>query len=135
MNHYKSLLIGVNRESDITKSVFETERMAKMLGFEKIATTIIATAVSELARNIIKYARKGKIILSPIQQDHILLGLKIICQDNGPGIPDIEWAMKDCSSSSGTLGLGLSGVKRMMDEFEIQSEVNKGTTVTIKKWL
>lgn len=141
MNHYKSVLIGVNRECDITRSIFETERIAKTLGFDEITAKMIATAVSELARNIIKYAGKGKIIITPLKEDRQLrrvttrLGLEVICQDNGPGIPDLEQAMKDYYSSSGTLGLGLSGVKRMMDEFEIQSAVNKGTKVIIKKWL
>lgn len=134
MSQDKSRWIGIKRESDIITSIFETERMAKMLGFDDRTGKMIATAVSELARNIIKYAGKGKIIIIPIQ-DKRRSGLEISCQDQGPGIPDLEWAMKDSSSSSGTLGLGLPGVKRMMDEFEVESAVKKGTKIIIKKWL
>jgi len=134
MNQQKSVWIGVNRESDITRSIIETERMAKIIGFDHNTAKMIATAVSELARNIIKYADKGKIIITPIQEDR-RSGIEIICQDTGPGIPNIEQAMKDSYSSSGTLGLGLPGVKRMMDDLQIYSEINKGTKVILKKWL
>ncbi len=105
-----------------------------MLGFDEITAKMIATAVSELARNNIKYAGKGKIIVTPLEEEK-RVGIEIICQDTGPGIANLEEAMKDAYSSSGTLGLGLPGVKRMMDEFEIHSELNKGTKIVIKKWL
>lgn len=134
MEQQKSVWIGVNRESDITLSIFQTERIAMGIGFDNNTAKMIVTAVSELARNIIKYAGKGKIIVTPIEEKN-RVGIEIICQDTGPGIADLEQAMKDSYSSSGTLGLGLPGVKRMMDEFEIHSELNKGTKVIIKKWL
>jgi len=134
MEQQKSVWIGVNRESDINLSIFQTERIAKAVGFDNNTTKMILTAVSELARNIIKYAGKGKIIVTPLQEEN-RGGIEIICQDSGPGIADLETAMKDSYSSSGTLGLGLPGVKRMMDEFEIHSELNKGTKIVIKKWL
>ncbi len=134
MNQQKSVWIGVNQEYDITRSVMETERIAKIIGFDQNTAKMIATAVSELARNIIKYAKKGKIIINPIQENR-RSGIEIICQDTGPGIPDIEKAMKDSYSSSGTLGLVLPGVKRIMDNLEISSEIDKGTKVIIKKWL
>jgi len=134
MNHYRPVLIGINRESDITKSVVETERIAKMIGFDHIICKMIATAVSELARNIIKYAHKGKILINSLEKDG-RLGIEIVCQDRGPGIPDVKKAMEDSYSTSGTLGLGLPGIKRMMDDVEIESVVNQGTKVIIKKWL
>ncbi|MGK7929738.1 MAG: anti-sigma regulatory factor [Spirulina sp.] len=124
----------MNRESDITRSIVETERIAKTLGFDNSTAKMIVTAVSELARNIIKYAGRGKIIITPLEEER-RSGIEIICQDTGPGIADVEQAMKDRYSSSGTLGLGLPGVKRMMDDFEIHSTPNKGTKVIIKKWL
>jgi serine/threonine-protein kinase RsbT len=134
MEQQKSIWIGVNRESDIIQSIFQTERIAKAIGFDNNTAKMIVTAVSELARNIIKYANKGQIIVTPIEENN-RVGIEIICQDTGPGIADIEAAMKDSYSSSGTLGLGLPGVKRMMDDFEIHSQLNKGTKVIIKKWL
>lgn len=134
MEQHKSIWIGVNRESDIHLSIFQTERIAKAVGFDNNRAKMIVTAVSELARNIIKYAGKGKIIVTPLEEEN-RTGIEIICQDYGPGIADLEKAMKDSYSSSGTLGLGLPGVKRMMDEFEINSELNKGTKIAIKKWV
>lgn len=134
MEQQKSVWIGVNRESDINLSIFQTERIAKAVGFDNNTAKMILTAVSELARNIIKYAGKGKIIVTPIEEES-RSGIEIICQDSGPGIADLTEAMKDSYSSSGTLGLGLPGVKRMMDEFEIHSELKKGTKIVIKKWL
>jgi serine/threonine-protein kinase RsbT len=134
MEQQKSIWIGVNRESDIIKSIVQAKNIAKTIGFDDNTVHTIATAVSELARNIIKYAQKGQIIVTPIEEKN-RVGIEIICQDIGPGIPDIEQAMKDCYSTSGTLGLGLPGVKRMMDDFEIHSQANKGTKVIVKKWL
>lgn len=134
MEQQKSIWIGVNRESDIINSIIQTKNIAQRIGFDNNTVNMIATAVSELSRNIIKYAQKGQVIVTPIEENN-RVGIEIICQDIGPGIPDIEEAMKDGQSSSGTLGLGLPGVKRMMDEFEIHSQENKGTKVTVKKWL
>lgn len=132
MSQHKSVWISVNRESDITKSIVETERVAKLIGFDNNTSKMIATAVSELARNIIKYAGTGKIIINPIEEN-LRSGIEIICQDKGPGIADVEQAMQDCYSSSGTLGLGLPGVKRMMDNFQIYSAIDQGTKIVIKK--
>ncbi|MEM9540397.1 MAG: anti-sigma regulatory factor [Cyanobacteria bacterium P01_E01_bin.42] len=134
MDLYKSIWIGIARESDVTRSIVETKRIAIALEFDENTATKIATAVSELARNIIKYADNGKIIISPLEEEK-RVGIEIISQDTGPGIADIEAAMKDRYSSSGTLGLGLPGVQRMMDDFEIHSSLDKGTKVIIKKWL
>ncbi|MCW6036986.1 anti-sigma regulatory factor [Spirulina subsalsa FACHB-351] len=134
MDYPKSIWIVIHREADITRSIFESQRMAQSLGFDHGRAQMIATAVSELARNIIKYAQKGKIIITPLNERR-RSGIEIICQDTGPGIPNVDQAMEDYFSSSGTLGLGLPGVKRMMDEFEITSIVNQGTKVIIRKWL
>lgn len=134
MNHYNSVWIGIHKEPDIHRAIMETERIAKEIGFDTNTAKMITTAVSELARNIIKYAGKGKIIITPLDEE-LRTGIEITCQDTGPGIANLEEAMQDAFSSSGTLGLGLPGVKRLMDDFEISSTVGKGTKVVIKKWL
>ena len=104
------------------------------IGFGENICQMIATAVSELANNIIKYAGSGEILLTRITGGS-QMGIEVIARDRGPGIEDIQKAMADHYSSGNTLGLGLPGVKRMMDEFELTSEPGKRTMVTIRKWL
>jgi serine/threonine-protein kinase RsbT len=92
----------------------------------------VATAISEIARNIINYAIKGELLLSVVKNGQE--GISITASDEGPGIRNIEQAMQNGYSSSGSLGLGLPGAKRLMDEFEIESQPGKGTTIRMKKW-
>ena len=94
----------------------------------------IKTVASELAYNILKYAKQGTVQVRRVQLNH-QKGVEIKASDHGPGIKDIEMAMEDHYSSGKTLGLGLPGVKRLMDDFEIESELGKGTTVIARKWL
>jgi serine/threonine-protein kinase RsbT len=126
--------VPIRHEADIVTARQQGRALASQLGFSNIDQTLIATAISEVARNIIVYAKGGEIILSTVQQDKNRRGLVIVARDEGPGIPDISLAMQNGYSTSNSLGLGLPGAKRMMDEFEIVSEVGKGTTVTMKKW-
>jgi serine/threonine-protein kinase RsbT len=107
--------------------------MAAELGFSATDSTLIATAISELARNIVSYARKGEITLKTIHGSS-RHGILVVASDDGPGIPDVLQAMRDGFSTSGSLGLGLPGVRRLMDEFQIASQPGRGTTVTVKKW-
>ena len=107
--------------------------LATQLGFTSGDATIVATAISELARNIVLYAKKGEVAVSPMEGADAW-GLLITARDEGDGIPDVRQAMQDGYSTSGRLGVGLPGVKRLMDEFEIVSEIGRGTTVTVKKW-
>ncbi|HEY1469901.1 MAG TPA: anti-sigma regulatory factor [Candidatus Acidoferrum sp.] len=107
--------------------------MAIELGFSSGDATLIATSISELARNIISYAGEGQILLKPVQGT-MRTGLSVTAADEGPGILDIQQAMRDGFSTSGSLGIGLPGVRRLMDEFEITSQPNRGTIVTVKKW-
>jgi anti-sigma regulatory factor (Ser/Thr protein kinase) len=100
------------------------------LGFPKHECNSISTSVSELARNILKYAGSGEIVLEETDRR----GVQVTAKDKGPGIEDVEAAMQDHYSSSGTLGLGLPGVRRMMDEFEIDTTPGEGTTVVVRKW-
>lgn len=95
---------------------------------------MVMTAASELGRNILKYAGTGNLVLAPLVSDR-KKGIEIIAMDHGPGIENVERALQDSYSSGGTLGLGLPGVKRMMDEFNLDTTPERGTTVTIRKWL
>ena len=94
---------------------------------------LIATAISELARNIVRYARSGEIVIRSTTNS-TRRGIEIVAQDSGPGIRDIEQALQIGFSTAGGLGLGLPGVRRLMDEFDIQSKLGQGTTVRITKW-
>ena len=95
--------------------------------------TLIATVISELVRNIVLYAKRGQIIVRRAESAG-RPGIVVVARDDGPGIPDVRQALCVGFSTSGSLGLGLPGAKRLMDEFEIVSEVGIGTTVTVKKW-
>ncbi|PYU19269.1 MAG: ATP-binding protein [Acidobacteria bacterium] len=108
-------------------------RVAIKLGFSSGDITLIATAISELARNILSYARQGEILLRTVDGSN-RTGILIVASDEGPGISDIRQALRDGFSTSGSLGMGLPGVRRLMDEFEITSEPMHGTTVKVKKW-
>ncbi|MHC5027420.1 MAG: anti-sigma regulatory factor [Planctomycetota bacterium] len=125
--------IRVTCEGDITRAIVEASQVARSLGFDAPDINKIATATSELARNIIKYAGMGEVLIHETANDQGA-GIEIVVRDRGPGIADVETAMRDHYSSSGTLGLGLPGVRRMMDDFEIETEVGQGTKVTIRAW-
>jgi serine/threonine-protein kinase RsbT len=127
------LRIPIASEGDIVLARQQGRNMAAQLGASSIAMTLIATAISELARNIVQYARQGEIVLSVVEGSR--RGIQIVARDQGPGIPNLELAMRDGYSTGGSLGLGLPGAKRLMDEFAIDSEVGKGTTVSMRKWL
>ena len=103
------------------------------LGFSSGEATVVAMAISELARNIFCYAKRGEIILNAVKHDD-QSAVIITARDQGMGIVDLPRAMRDGYSTSGSLGIGLPGVKRLMDEFDIASEVGKGTVVTATKW-
>jgi serine/threonine-protein kinase RsbT len=118
---------------DVLLARQEARRLASSLRFSSAELTLIATVISEVARNIVAYAEKGEIVLRIVQQGQ-RRGLLMIARDKGPGIPDIELALQDGYSTSRSLGLGLPGSKRMMDESNITSEVGKGTEITMTKW-
>jgi serine/threonine-protein kinase RsbT len=125
--------VPVESDTDIVAARQKGRALATRLGFSSSDATIIATAISELARNIVLYAKRGEIILIAIDRG-AQRGLIISAKDEGEGIPDIRQALQDGFSTSGRLGVGLPGVKRLMDEFDIASEVGKGTIVTVRKW-
>ena len=125
--------VAISSDQDIVSARQKGRVMATELGFSTGDATLIATAISELARNIVSYARKGQITLKTVNGLN-RQGIAVIATDEGPGIPDIRQALRDGFSTSGSLGLGLPGVRRLMDEFEITSQPGRGTTVAVKKW-
>jgi serine/threonine-protein kinase RsbT len=125
--------VAIDHDVDIVAARRKARELATRLGFSGSDLTIIATAISEVARNIVEYAKRGEIVLSAVQRG-TQRGVLVVAHDQGPGIPDIPLAMRDGFSTGKSLGLGLPGAKRLMDEFEIASEVGKGTTITMRKW-
>src|SRR5712691_9149830 len=125
--------LAIQCDRDIVTARQRGRSLAEQVGFPSVDQTLIATAISELARNIASYAQTGEIVLR-IERWRGQRGLTVIAEDQGPGIRDIAEALRDGYSTSHSLGLGLPGTRRLMDEFEIVSEMGKGTTVTTTKW-
>ncbi|HKP27540.1 MAG TPA: anti-sigma regulatory factor [Dongiaceae bacterium] len=125
--------IPIDRESDIVTARQKGRELAAEAGFAGSDLTVIATAISEVARNIVTYAVRGEIRVTRIQLSG-KSGIQVVASDHGPGIPDIALALRDGYSTGKSLGLGLPGAKRLMDEFEIASKAGQGTTVTMRKW-
>jgi serine/threonine-protein kinase RsbT len=125
--------VAVSDENHIVAARQAAGRVAKKIGMGVLDQTKIATATSELARNIVRYAKFGEVIIEHVS-DEFRSGLQITFKDRGPGIADIPKAMRDGFTTGGGMGFGLSGSKRLVNEFEILSQVGVGTTVIIKKW-
>jgi serine/threonine-protein kinase RsbT len=125
--------IPVSSDKDVVLARQQGRLLALQLGFSISEATLIAMTISELSRNIVSYAGTGMVSLKGIHASG-RVGLMIIAADAGPGIADVTQAMRDGFSTSGGLGLGLPGVRRLMDEFDISSELGRGTTVMGKKW-
>ncbi len=130
----KEIKVTIEVDSDIVVARQQGRKLAPGLGFSSSDATIVATAISELARNIVVYAKRGEIILNAVKRDD-QSGVIVTARDQGMGIADLSRALQDGYSTSWRLGVGLPGVKRLMDEFDILSEVGKGTMVTVAKWL
>lgn len=127
------LRVPINADADIVTARQEGRRLASQLDFTPSDLTVIASAISEIARNIVEYANTGEVSISLIEKNG-RRGVMVVAQDVGPGIADVPAALQDGYSTSGSLGLGLPGARRLMDEFEIHSEVGRGTRVTMRKW-
>jgi serine/threonine-protein kinase RsbT len=125
--------VAINVDGDLVAARAEARAMAERLGFPRPDPTLIATAISEVARNIVVHVGQGEIVLKPFD-DGDRYGLVVIARDEGPGIRDVEAALRDEYSGRGGLGLGLPGARRLMDDFEVTSDADTGTTVTMKKW-
>lgn len=132
----EKIFINLGRDSDNAYTIFLARQMAVKAGFMRTDEIMIATAASELSTNIIRYAKNGKIIINIIKTiDEKRTGIEIFACDTGPGIENIDLAMQEqYSSLPNSLGLGLPSVKRIMDEFYIESILGKGTRVLARKW-
>ena len=125
--------IPIASEADIIVARQHGRELAARLGASSTQQVLIATAISELARNIVLYAQRGEIVLKAVEGSR--RGVEVIARDDGPGIADLDLALRDGYSTGGGLGLGLPGARRLMDEFVIESEVGKGTIVSMRKWV
>ncbi len=126
--------VAINSDMDIVVARVEGRNMARALGFGVVDQARITTAMMELVRNIVQHAQSGLVTLRPVE-NAAQRGIEIVCKDNGPGITDVAQVMRDDGGSHRGLGMGLPGVRRLMDEIEIDSQPGMGTTVTIRKWL
>lgn len=129
----EQVTLRVERDGDVVSVRQKGRELAAKIGIRTSDQTLIATAISEIARNIVVYAGRGEVTLSVVSSGD-RRGVVIVAKDHGPGIADIEQAMADGFSTGKSLGLGLPGAKRLMDTFEIMSEVGVGTTITMGKW-
>ena len=128
LSHRLEAIISIQSTEDIAKARREGERLAAQLGFSESKTTLVTTAISELARNILFYAQRGEISLSKLASKSRRMVI-VTAIDRGPGIADLDSAMKGGFSTSGGMGLGLSGLNHIMDSFDIDSRPGEGTRV------
>ncbi|GEJ58967.1 anti-sigma regulatory factor [Anaeromyxobacter diazotrophicus] len=126
--------VPIEHEGDIVTARQKGRELAAARGLSLTEQTLVATAISEVARNIVVYAQRGEVLLAPVD-DGGRRGLMVVARDAGPGIPNPDLAMRDGYTTGNSLGMGLPGAKRLMDEFELSTAVGKGTTVTMKKWV
>jgi serine/threonine-protein kinase RsbT len=125
--------VRISTDDDIVTARQEGRRLSSVLGFSSTDLTLIATAISEVARNIRLYAGEGDVQLKLVRERD-REGILVVARDRGPGIKDVDLAMQDGYSSKGSSGLGLPGARRLMDDFEIRSRPGRGVTVKMKKW-
>jgi serine/threonine-protein kinase RsbT len=131
----ESTSIALEGEHDIVVARGEVRAIAVALGFRPLDQTRLATVTSELARNIVKYAGRGQVIAQPTRAADGREGLRLIFEDSGAGIADIPAAMRDGFSTGRGLGKGLPGSQRLVDEFKIESTPERGTRITVVRWL
>jgi serine/threonine-protein kinase RsbT len=127
--------VALEKEHDVAVARNEVRAFAAALGFGLVDQTRLATVASELARNIVKYGSGGRMIAQSTGEPYGRGGLRLIFEDKGAGIANLEQAMRDGFSTGNGLGKGLPGSKRLVHEFKIESEVGRGTTVTVVRWL
>lgn len=129
----EELRLPIAADVDVVEARQQGRALAAVAGFSSGEQTVIAAAISEIARNILMYAKKGEIFLSLVTNSD-RQGVVIVAKDQGPGIPDLDRAMQYGYSTSHGVGAGLPGAKRLMDEFEVDTVVGQGTTITMRKW-
>lgn len=125
--------VEIKQENDVAHAVFQAHDLSAAMGFRRTDQFMIATSVSELARNASLHGGGGLLTLRAITVDG-RNGIEVIAEDSGPGIPDIDKALQEGFSTIGTLGLGLPGVKRLMDEFSFDEQRKQGTRIVVRKW-
>jgi len=128
------MIIHVTEEYHIAQARQAATALAREIGFKQVPVYYVATSVSELAGNLFVHATRGGMITLAAVKREGEIGIEVIAEDDGPGIPDVELALQDGFSTSGGLGYGLPGVKRLMDEFEIRSTAGGGTRILARKW-
>jgi serine/threonine-protein kinase RsbT len=126
--------VSITHDADIVMARQQGRDLASKIGFAGSDLTVIATAISEVSRNIVSYATRGEILLQSADEPH-RRGIVVIARDDGPGIANLDDALRDGFSTGNSLGLGLPGARRLMDDFEIVSAIGKGTTIIMKKWM
>jgi serine/threonine-protein kinase RsbT len=127
-------VIPIESDADVVTARQRAREMAGALELTSTDQTLLATAISEVARNITTYAGRGEVLLSVIKDDNGRAGIQVIARDDGPGIENLELALQDGYTSGGGLGLGLPGARRLVDDFHIETTPGKGTTVTLLMW-
>jgi serine/threonine-protein kinase RsbT len=125
--------IPIASDADVVPARAEGRALADRLGFSRTDATLIATAISEIARNILVHAGRGQVLVRPVDEGH-RCGVAVVAHDAGPGIRDVEAALQEGIGAGRGLGLGLPGARRIMDEFGIESQPGRGTTVRMTKW-
>jgi serine/threonine-protein kinase RsbT len=133
MRQREKVRVTIQSQADVVAAREQARALAVEAGFSVCDSTLITTAISEMTRNILEFARRGEITIALLKNGS-KSGLQIVASDEGPGIEDIARVMKDGYSSCKGMGIGLPGTKRLMDEFEIRSKVGTGTTITMMKW-
>jgi serine/threonine-protein kinase RsbT len=126
--------IAIESDNDVVTARQRARELAAMLELTSTDQTLLATAISEVARNITTYATRGEVVLSIVRDNGGREGIRVVARDRGPGIADVDLAMQDGYTSGGGLGLGLPGARRLVDEFDIETGPSEGTTVTLVKW-
>jgi serine/threonine-protein kinase RsbT len=125
--------IAIESDADVVTARQLARELAAGLELSSTDQTLLATAISEVARNITTYAKRGEVLVSIVQDDN-RRGIRVVARDQGPGIEDIDRALQDGYTTGGGLGLGLPGARRLVDDFSIDSAPGQGTTVTLVKW-
>ena len=125
--------VGINTDADLVAARAQARALAIQLGFSRTDATLIATAISEIARDIVVHVGKGEVVMRPVYEGR-RYGLVVVARDDGPGIRDVAAALAEGNAARGGLGLGLPGARRLMDEFEVKCGPERGTKVTMTKW-
>jgi serine/threonine-protein kinase RsbT len=127
-------VIAIESDSDVVTARQRARELAAELELSSTDQTLLATAISEVARNITTYAQRGEVSVAIVEDAKGRRGIRVVASDEGPGIEDIERAMQDGYTTGGGLGLGLPGARRLVDDFALDSAPGRGTTVTLVKW-